>query len=196
MTSRFPFRPEVSLRLTVAGPTPMKLRIRVPGWSMAAMPIQVNGHQAVVGKPGTYVTLDRTWRADDLVTFTLPIGFRAVRYDGADRIPGHSRYAILYGPVLMAAVAPLNDKNRVELPDFVFLDGKKKVDEKNAKQLKKCTYLVRIAHDPAAPGDWLTPKPDEPLTFSVAGQAEPYLKPFWRVDKESFTCYPVIEGGK
>ena len=76
MTSRFPFRPEVSLRLTVAGPTPMKLRIRVPGWSMAAMPIQVNGHQAVVGKPGTYVTLDRTWRADDLVTFTLPIGFQ------------------------------------------------------------------------------------------------------------------------
>jgi hypothetical protein len=31
------------------------------------------------------------------------------------------------------------------------------------------------------------------LTFSVAGQAEPYLMPYWRVDQESFTCYPVVE---
>jgi DUF1680 family protein len=138
--------------------------------------------------------LDRTWRNGDTVTFTLPIGFRAVRYERADRIPGHARYAILYGPVLMAAVAPLQDKNRVELPDFVFLDANKKADENGVKQLKKWTYLVRIAHDPAAPKEWLTPKPGQPLTFAVAGQAEPYLKSYWQVDSESFTCYPVVEG--
>jgi DUF1680 family protein len=193
MTSRFPLQREVSLRLAVAEPTPMKLRVRVPGWAMADMPIQVNGQEAAVGKPGAYVVLEHAWRAGDIVTFALPIGFRAVRYEGADRIPGHSRYAMLYGPVLMAAVAPLNDKNKVDLPDFVFLDDKKKADENNVKQLKKWTYLVRIAHDPAVPKDWLTPQPDQPLTFSVAGQAEPYLKPFWRIDKESYTCYPVIE---
>jgi hypothetical protein len=194
MTSRFPFRPEVSLRLKVAEPAPMKLRVRVPGWAMTDMAIQVNGQQATVGKPGAYVALDRTWRDGDSVTFTLPIGFRAVRYDGADRIPGHARYAILYGPVLMAAVAPLQDKNRVELPDFVFLDANKKADENSVKQLKKWTCLVRIAHDPAAPKEWLTPKADQPLSFSVAGQAEPYLKPYWQVESESFTCYPVVEG--
>lgn len=138
--------------------------------------------------------LDRTWRTGDTVTFTLPIGFRAVRYEGADQIPGHSRYAILYGPVLMAAVAPLNDKNKVELPDFVFLDNKKQINGENVKQLKKWTYMVRIAQDPAVPKDWLTPKPGQPLTFSIVGHAEPYLEPFWRVDTESFTCYPVIEG--
>jgi hypothetical protein len=93
----------------------------------------------------------------------------------------------------MAAVAPLDDKNKVALPDFVFLDDKKKVDENSVKQLKKWTYLVRIAHDPALPKEWLTPKPGQPLSFSVAGQAEPNLKPFWRIDQESYTCYPVIE---
>jgi hypothetical protein len=193
LASRFPFQPEVSLRLALAEPTPLKLRVRVPGWATAEMPIQVNGQEAAVGKPGTYAVLDRTWRAGDMVTFTLPIGFRAVRYEGADRTAGHARYAILYGPVLMAAVATLNDKNKVELPDFVFLDSKRKVDENSVKQLKKWTYLVRIAHDPAVPRDWLTPKAGQPLTFSVAGQAEPYLEPYWRVDNESYTCYPVIE---
>lgn len=193
LTSRFPYQPGISLRLTVVAPTAMKLRIRTPGWAMADMPIRVNGKDAAVGKPGTYVVLDRTWRSGDMVTFALPIGFRAIRYQGADQVPGQPRYAILYGPVLMAAVASLNDKNKVELPDFVFLDGQKKLDENNVKQLKKWTYRVRIAHDPASPMNWLTPKPDQPLTFSVMGQAEPYLKPYWQVDNESFTCYPVIE---
>ena len=193
MTSRFPYQPEVSLRLAAAEPMPMKLRVRVPGWAIAEMPIRVNGQETAVGKPGSYVVLDRTWRAGDTVTFTLPIGFRAVPYEGADRIPGHPRYAILYGPVLMAAVAPLSDKNKVELPDFVFLDNQKKVDANNIKQLKKWTYMVRIAHDPAAPKDWLTPKADQPLAFSVIGQAEPYLKPYWQIDKESFTCFPVLQ---
>jgi DUF1680 family protein len=193
MTGRFPFQNEVSLRLTVPEPTRMKLRVRVPGWAAADMPIQVNGQRAAVGKPGSYVVLDRTWRGGDAVSFTLPIGFRAVRYQGADQIPGHIRHAILYGPVLMAAVAPLNEKNRVELPDFAFIDSQKQADANSAKQLKKWTYLVHIAHDPSAPQAWLAPRPGQPLTFSVAGQAEPYLMPYWRVDQESFTCYPVVE---
>lgn len=194
MASRFPYRSEVSLRLTVAGPTPLKLRLRVPGWAMADMPIRINGQQAALGKPGSYVLLDRTWQTGDSVTFTLPIGFRTVRYEGADQIPGHRRYAILYGPVLMAAVASLDDKNKVDLPDFAFLDSQKKADATSVKQLKKWTHLVRIAHDPAAPKDWLMPRPEQPLTFTVAGQTEPYLKSFWQVDTEGYTCYPVIEG--
>ncbi|MGC8639360.1 MAG: hypothetical protein ACP5XB_05715, partial [Isosphaeraceae bacterium] len=171
----------------------LKLRVRVPGWAMTDMPIQVDGREAAIGKSGTYAVVDRVWHAGDTVTFRLPFGFRTVRYQGADQIPGHSRYAILYGPVLMAAVAPLNDSNKVGLPDLVFLDKTRKVDARNTGQLKKWTYLVRIAQDPAVPKDWLIPRPGEPLTFSVAGQAEPYLVPYWRVDSESFTCYPVIE---
>ncbi len=94
----------------------------------------------------------------------------------------------------MAAVASLDDKNKVDLPDFAFLDSQKKAEATSVKQLKKWTHLVWIAHDPAAPKDWLMPRPDQPLTFTVAGQTEPYLKPFWQVDTEGYTCYPVIEG--
>jgi alpha-L-rhamnosidase len=184
MTSRFPLRPEVSLRLEVPRPTAIKLRIRTPHWATADMPVSVNGQPAAVGKPGSYLLLDRTWRANDTVAFTLPIGFRTVRYEGLDQIPGHKRYAVMYGPLLMAAVAKLDPTNRIELADAAAPKDKKD---------RNYTYLVRIAHDPAAPKDWLTPAADQPLSFTVAGQREPYLKPYGRIDKESFTCFPVIE---
>jgi hypothetical protein len=118
------------------------------------------------------------------VAFTLPIGFRTVRYEGLDQIPGHKRYAILYGPLLMAAVARLDATNRVDLAGAA---APKKKKEPNY------TYLVRIVHDPASPNDWLTPATGQPLSFAVAGQKEPYLKPYGQIDKESFTCFPVIE---
>jgi len=70
----------------------------------------------------------------------------------------------------------------VPLPDF---GGK-----------KNHTYLVRIAHDPARPREWLNPKADQPLSLDIKGQTTPYLKPYWQVEaKESFTCLPVIEPG-
>lgn len=179
MASRFPFKPEISLRVDVAEPTAMTLRIRVPAWAAADMPIHVNGQRAAVGKRGTYAVLDRTWHAKDAVTFALPMELRTVLYTGVDQIPAHKRYAILYGPILMAAVATIEETNRVELPNF----GKK----------KNWTHRVRIARDPAEIKAWLKPKTDQPLCFTVEGQAEPQIKPYWQIDKETFTCFPVIE---
>ncbi|MGD0896828.1 MAG: beta-L-arabinofuranosidase domain-containing protein [Thermoguttaceae bacterium] len=176
MTSRFPFQPEVSLRLDASEPTEMKLRIRTPGWAAADMPILVNGQEAAVGRPGAYVVLDRTWRTKDTVTFTLPMDFRVIRYTGLDQIPGHRRYSVLYGPALMAAVGTIGEKNKVFIPDT-----------------KITTYNIGIAHDPLKPKEWLKPKPDQPLNFTVDGQAEPCLTPYWQVDAETFTCFPVIE---
>ena len=66
------------------------------------MPIQVNGTLATSGKPGTYVTLDRTWSEGDTITFRLPMDFKLTRYTGVDKIAGHERYALEYGPVLLA----------------------------------------------------------------------------------------------
>ncbi|MGA2618851.1 MAG: beta-L-arabinofuranosidase domain-containing protein [Thermoguttaceae bacterium] len=180
MSSQFPLRPEVALRFSVEEPVSMKLRVRTPVWATAEMPIAVNGKQVAVGKPGSYVVLDRTWSNGDRVEFTLPMDFRVTLYRGADQVPGHKRYCILYGPVLMAAVGPLGKE--VPLPDF---GGK-----------KNHTYLVRIAHDPARPREWLNPKADQPLSLDIKGQTTPYLKPYWQVEaKESFTCLPVIEPG-
>jgi DUF1680 family protein len=41
----------------------MKLRVRVPAWAAADVPIRAKGSAAVTGKPGSYVVLDGEWKA-------------------------------------------------------------------------------------------------------------------------------------
>ena len=91
MNGRFPFDPNVTLKFSTTEPITMKLRIRVPAWAAKEMPICINGQQAVIGKQGTYATLDRTWTNGDTVAFTLPMAFHVARYTGADQIAGHGR---------------------------------------------------------------------------------------------------------
>jgi hypothetical protein len=154
MKGRFPFDPKVMLKLALSQPTAMKLRVRVPSWASQDMPIAVNGQATVVGKRGSYAVLDRTWADGDTVTFTLPMDFRVTRYSDFDKIAGHERYALEYGPILLAVVGPL---------------GK--------------TIPMRIAHDPATPKRWLKAKPGQPLHFAIEGDAEHSFMPYWQVTK-------------
>ena len=164
MNSRFPQEPKVELKLGTAKPTAMKLRVRVPAWAAADMPIAVNGKQAATGKPGSYALLDRTWADGDTVTFTLPMGFRATLQTGGDQIKEHGRYALEYGPVLLATASPLDDKLR-----------------------------MRIVQAPESPGAWLLPKPGEPLHFTVKDHPDWEFMPCWDLGQRTYTCYPIIE---
>jgi len=176
MSSRFPFYPEVKLHIHAEQSVRMTLRVRTPGWASTDMPISVNGETVACGQPGIYVALERTWNDGDTVEFVLPMDFRVTGYEGGDQIGEHHRFAILYGPVLMAAVGPLGEE--VQLPDFV---GK-----------PNHTYLVRIAHDPANPHEWLQSIPNIPLNFAIQGHEHLCLMPYWLANG-AFTCYPVIE---
>jgi DUF1680 family protein len=162
--SRFPWQPQVTVKVAVSAPAPMKLRIRVPSWAAKDMPLAVNGRPLAKGKAGSYAVLDRTWAGGDIVSFTLPMDFRVTRYVGADKIPGHERYALQYGPILLVAVGPLGK----EIP-------------------------VRIAHDPSRPRDWLRPRPDRPLCFAIDGDARYSFMPYWQVKDQTYTSFPVIE---
>jgi len=162
MNSKFPFQPQVELKISTTQRVAMKLRVRVPTWASKDMLITVNEKKVVVGKPGTYAVLDRTWSDGDTIAFTLPMDFRVTRYAGADQIAGHERYALEYGPILMAAVGPLGK----EIP-------------------------VDIAHDPSRPHDWLTTQ-DQGLHFAIEGDSQHFIEPYWQVADQTFTCFPVI----
>ncbi len=165
LQGRFPFDPNVTLQLSAARPTAMKLRLRVPRWAAKDMPIAVNGQQVALGKPGTYAQLDRTWRDGDRVAFTLPMDFRVTRYTGRHVIAGHERYAIEYGPLLLAAVGPFS----TPIP-------------------------VSIAQDPAKPQQWLKLKPGAPLRFAIDGDPAHVFMPHYQIpENQTFMCYVVIE---
>lgn len=102
MKTRFPEKPEVELTLELREPRRSVIRVRTPSWSTGEMQIYVKGRPAATGKPGSYVALDRSWRSGDTISFRLPVGFKLTRYTGLDQIEGHERFAMEYGPVLLA----------------------------------------------------------------------------------------------
>ena len=81
-----------------------------------------------------------------------------------DQIPGHKRYSLTYGPLLYAAVGS-----------------------------KDTVLRVPSGSRPEALIHQLKPKPGSPLHFTLAGNPGAELMPYWQVDEEEFTCFPVID---
>jgi hypothetical protein len=128
------------------------------------MPINVNGAHAATGEPGSYVTLDRRWSSGDTITFRLPMELKLSRYTSIDRIPGHERFALEYGPVLLALVG--SDSAVLKARDGAEYSG----------------VLGQVR-----------PDPDRPLHFHIDGHPGYMYMPYWKVVGEPFTCYPVID---
>jgi DUF1680 family protein len=164
LSDNFPMAPDIKLGITSSRPVAAKIRIRVPAWAAGPMQIHVNKEAAVSGKPGSYVTLDRTWSTGDTVGFTLPMQLKLTRYTGLDKIKGHERFALEYGPVLLALVG--SDSATLTVP------GGHRHEE----------ILKRIKQDP-----------DRPLHFTIDGHPEFTYIPYWKAVTEPFTCYPVID---
>jgi DUF1680 family protein len=163
MQTRFPFDSDVVLQFSVARPAQAKIRVRVPSWAIREMDIHVNGDPAAKGTPGCYVALDRTWSEGDVIQFRLPIALSAERYTGLDQIPGHARFAVSYGPILLAAVGAPEVRLRLD-------DVKKPADLE--KRLK--------------------PKSGRPLHFTVENTPGIEFMPYWLVDREPFNCFPAV----
>ena len=102
--TNFPYDGKVAFKLTASAPARMKVRIRMPSWVDGKVAISVNGVVSATGTPGSYVEIDRSWSNNDAITLEFPMAFRVVRYTGLDQDAHCDRYALLYGPVLMALV--------------------------------------------------------------------------------------------
>jgi hypothetical protein len=164
LSGNFPMSPDVKLEISASQAAQAKIRIRVPAWAAGPMQVSVNKEAAVTGKPGSFVTLNRMWSTGDTVRFTLPMELKLTRYTGLDKIEGYERFALEYGPVLLALVG--SDSAVLKVP------GGKRHEE----------ILGRIKQDPF-----------RPLHFSIEGQPELAYIPYWQVVTEPFTCYPVID---
>ena len=165
-TTEFPFDNDVSITVSAPGATALTIRIRVPSWATAEVPIQVNGALAATGTPGSYLALERTWEDGDTIAFTLPVGFSTTKYTGFDQIEGNlDRHTLHYGPLVMALTgAP---------------DGPE--------------GTPRIGADVADLIDLLEPVAGRPLAFDVNGHPGYRFVPYWQVERESFTCFPIVQ---
>jgi DUF1680 family protein len=94
-----------AISVQTAAPATFSLGLRVPGWldgsGSAAPEIRVNGvKQRIVGRPGTFELLTRTWKNGDRVEMHLPQGFRTEAIDESHP----NTVALLRGPVLYAGL--------------------------------------------------------------------------------------------
>lgn len=161
-STRFPFEPRVALRIK-SGAARSAIRVRIPGWAAGPVAIRLNGREHATGQPGSYLTLDRVWRPGDTIEFTLPMAFRVTRYTGIDQIPGRTRFAVEYGPILLAFTGALDEHASIDLP-------------------QRAADVAR----------WLKPVTGRPLHFEIAGHTAHQVMPYWLVDRETFTVYPTL----
>ncbi|HEY3625913.1 MAG TPA: beta-L-arabinofuranosidase domain-containing protein [Terracidiphilus sp.] len=161
--TQFPFDNFVEATIHAPAATQARIRVRVPSWAISQMGVSVNDKVAASGKPGSYVLLDRQWSEGDKITFSLPAGVRVTRYKGADQVSGKERYAIEYGPVLLAAL------------------GEGVVD-----------LALDKGSDPESLGRHLDSIAGAPLHYMLRENPARKLMPYFQVADEFFTCYPVI----
>lgn len=164
METKFPLGQDVKLTVLSAPSAKMNLHLRIPSWATRQVDVAVNGKKIADGKPGTYLALDRVWSNGDRIDFVLPMGFQTILYTGVDQFPGHKRYAITYGPFLFAAKGPSN----------IVLQ---------APSGGAAEDLVKL----------FRPISGQPLHYTVEGNPGVEYMPYWQIDKEEFTCFPVID---
>jgi len=161
MNTQFPNSPKVEITIGNDQPVQNKIRIRIPSWVSADMPIKVNGSEIGSGKAGTYLEVDRTWKNGDVISFTLPMDFRVTKYTGLEPGFQENHYAVEYGPILMAMVGVKGKKFDIGV----------KTTPENVKKLLKSV-------------------PGKPLHFSVEGNSEFEYWPYYEVQEEPFSCFP------
>ncbi len=97
-----------TVQLNETSSTAFDLRLRVPDWTMGAPIVKVNGAVQNAAISNGYISLNRTWKNNDKVELTLPMGIRAYT------LPDNAgvTYGFKYGPIVLAAELGLDDKRQ------------------------------------------------------------------------------------
>ncbi len=97
--TRFPDEDRTRLRFACDKPVEMTLRIRHPHWAVSGFEVAVNCQpQAIAGRPGSFVSLHRTWQDGDTVDIRMAM---TLRTEGFRDDP--KKVAILFGPLVLCA---------------------------------------------------------------------------------------------
>jgi DUF1680 family protein len=99
MESAYPKSGEVTIRVRPQRPASFRVALRVPAWAKG-FTARVGNH-SYNGKPGTFLNLEREWRAGDTVTIAMDLNDRLV--PGGASYPGY--FAFMHGPQVLTLVA-------------------------------------------------------------------------------------------
>lgn len=162
--SRFPEEQGSTLIIECGQPTKFSLKLRYPTWALQGMQIYLNSKPIKhSNKPGSFVSIDRTWQTGDTVRIDFPFSLRT------ERMPDDSnRIAFFYGPILLVGdLGPVqkgNDPETVIVPVLFSETG-------NPTQNIKQTGINHFE------------------TFDLAKPQELVLRPFYKVHDRHYSVY-------
>jgi DUF1680 family protein len=97
--TQYPDEGATRLSFSCRKPFRLEVQLRRPGWATTGFEVQVNGKPVKVGAgPGSWVTLNRTWKNGDSIAVKMPFSLRTEGF--ADNT---NRFAFLNGPLVMCA---------------------------------------------------------------------------------------------
>jgi DUF1680 family protein len=151
--TRYPWDGAVKLTVTPDQAAAFAVKVRVPGWarnepvpsnlytfvdkSADAATVKVNGQTVSMTLDKGYVTIDRSWKAGDVIEMTLPMPVRRVAANEAVEAD-RGRVALQRGPIVFTAEWVDNPNGKVRnivMPDSAGLTSTFRADLLNGVQV-------------------------------------------------------------
>lgn len=96
--TKYPNDGRITFTIDAAPSKPTALKVRVPYWATQGVKVAINGQPAIVeATPSTYFTLNRDWKAGDVVTVDIPITLHINQAPDDKQVQ-----AAMYGPLVLA----------------------------------------------------------------------------------------------
>ena len=165
--TKFPDEHTTSLTVTADKPVQTAIRLRIPSWTNGAR-VKLNGRALeATAEPGSYLTLDRTWKNGDRIDVEMPMRLTV------EAMPDDpSIQAFLYGPLVLAG-----DLGNEGLTEQMIIGPQgpavRRPDGPPANPNRPMLEAISIplhasGPDPAA---WIKPT-EKPQTFRTSGQKQ------------------------
>ncbi len=98
--TKYPEVTSTQLTMRTASPAQFALKVRVPWWVRKGVEVRVNGQKVdLAAKPSAFLSLERTWKDQDVVEVSMPMSLYAEPIDDDPDL-----IAVMYGPLVMAGL--------------------------------------------------------------------------------------------
>jgi hypothetical protein len=124
----YPWKGLVKIRVDECKDSAFDIKVRIPKWAIGST-LNVNGEN-IEATPGTFSTINRTWKAGDTITLDMPMN--VTRIEGHNRIEEvRNQIAVKRGPIVYCLETPDLPKGTSILNAYIKGDGDLKAVHKD-----------------------------------------------------------------
>jgi DUF1680 family protein len=176
--TKFPEQEGTTLIFRTNKPVELALNIRIPYWAKRPVTVRINRKiQKVHSEPGSYLTLNRTWKKGDRVRIDMPMSLHLHRMPDD---PGLA--AIMYGPLVLAGELGTEGMD----PNMQYVENQGVL--RNIPAYPVPSFVADV-NDLNA---WVKPVGGRPLTFRAVNAGKPSdmtLIPFYELFGQRYAIY-------